>query len=788
MIPIGVMLLAGLAFSQQTITYENFPKAKMMLIGIPLNFADDDPGAVLGPVFGSGDSVGEWWRFSRWDIGNQTYYRYGEAEFTWDHSAQAYTSEKTEQGSPHDIQPGYGYWLAQSSANTVDDFSLTGTPAEQNAPVYVPVDPPETVQGHAYPGISMVSNPFLYTIDWANAWYRINGETEVTLEQAVNMGLVSQYAYPWDGDQYTPFNMTDGGNLEVWDGYWVEQLNPEETDYVVYDVACDIEASESGGDNCGTCPDKDVGQMKYLRLRYNGDYSTALIRVEDDKKNILFSGNVSLGGEFEFYGVKNKQSMGPKIYLYVDDGGKKPGKPTDYDCEIHVSCSVAIGPGQVWGSFTIVEAASMNDVTLCPVGETNKPMIEFYSAESLLGDDGVIETDRFTISLTDDDNVDLSFKTYTAEDDSSAWTAFGQEGTAVSDGQGFTVTLISEDDDDYVIDVASTGSQTAALASVKFRFGDDQTLDSPECGETFTSTRKLLGGVQVTSLELKTPPTDVGGNLTKSATKIPHPLKSESVSEWIVPLNVASQTGELMDSYNGFGIKDDASAMFDLLDARNFTPNLDAWVDIYFPHHEENNSLNYWPQNPMKVSYDVRPEAEVISWDFSMAYYNAGNQKFTISWDASQFPSDLELTLVDFDNETRTDMLSTSEYAVTTPADAYGTLYFAIVVAEPEEAVGIESENTRPMEFRLLGNYPNPFNATTQLRYELPEAAQVTLNIYSINGALVNTLVNGYQSDGVYEMEWNGRDRQGAMVSTGVYLYQLQANGQLATRKMVLMK
>ncbi|MBU0490178.1 MAG: hypothetical protein KKD31_19740, partial [Bacteroidetes bacterium] len=76
MILIGVMLLAGLAFSQQqTITYENFPKAKMMLIGIPLNFTDDDPGAVLAPVFGTGDSVGEWWRFSRWNIGDQTYYR-----------------------------------------------------------------------------------------------------------------------------------------------------------------------------------------------------------------------------------------------------------------------------------------------------------------------------------------------------------------------------------------------------------------------------------------------------------------------------------------------------------------------------------------------------------------------------------------------------------------------------------------------------------------------------------------------------------------------------------------
>jgi len=796
MILIGMMLLSGLAFSQQqTITYENYPKAKMMLIGIPLNFTDDDPGAVLAPVFGTGDSVGEWWRFSRWNIGDQTYYRYGEAEFTWDHAAQDWAAEKTEQGSPHDIEPGYGYWLAQSSGNTVDTLSLTGTPADQNAPVYVPVDPPETVQGNAYPGITMVSNPFLYTIDWVNAYYRINSGDEVTLEQAVNMGLVSQYAYPWDGDQYTPFNMTDGGNLAVWDGYWVEQLNPEQTEYVVYDVACDIEGSDGGGDDCGTCPDDDMGQVSWLRLRYDGDSNNprqALIKVYDKNWHTLYSNYVNPGGSFDFEGVYNKQSMGSKIYVYVYCIGKCD--PPDHYIEIHTSCSVAIGPGQQWGWFTIMEGETKNGYTLCPVGETTKPIIKFYDAEvngsdNDLGEGGVIETNRFLISLTGSDNDELSFNTFTVNGDSSDWIALTTEGTAVSDGQGFTVKLVSEDGDDYIIDVVSTGTQTAALEAVKFRFGDDQTLDSPECGETFTSTRQLLGGVQVSTLELKTPPTNVGGGkLAKSSEKIPHPLKSESVAEWIVPISVSSSSGELIDSYNGFGVKEGASATFDLLDARNFTPNLDAWVDIYFPHHKENDPLNYWPQKPMKAAYDVRPEADVISWDMEMSYVNAGSQKFTINWDASQFPADLELTFVDFSTDERIDMLTVSEYAVTTPADPYGTLYFAVVAALPEEAVGIDRDITKPAEFRLLANYPNPFNATTRLLYTLPEAAQVKLTIYNLNGTLVNTLVNGIQPAGYYGMDWDGRDQSGAMVSTGVYIYRLQANGQVSTRKMLLMK
>ena len=238
---IGLIFLFGqITAQQQSVTYEGFPAyPRWVLISYPLEFAENNPDSVLGPIFKVG-GAGEWWRFSRWNIADHTYYRYGEMEYVWNHETQAYNAEKAEQGNPHAIEPGYGFWLQQSSANTVTDFSLTGTPVNQSEPVYVPIDPPQTVQGHDYPGITMVGNPFLYPIDWKNAQFRVNGSQELTLSQAVSMGLVSQYAYRWalsdSGDQYIPYNMTDGGALEVWDGYWVEQLNPEETKYVVYDV------------------------------------------------------------------------------------------------------------------------------------------------------------------------------------------------------------------------------------------------------------------------------------------------------------------------------------------------------------------------------------------------------------------------------------------------------------------------------------------------------------------------------------------------------------------------
>jgi hypothetical protein len=791
----GLIFLFSLTMAQQqSVIYEGFPKLRMVLISFPLEFDENNPDSVLGPIFGIA-GAGEWWRFSRWNIADHTYYRYGEAEYVWDHEAQAYNAEKAEQGNPHAIAPGYGFWLQQSSENTVTDFSLTGTPVNQSEPVYVPIDPPQTVQGHDYPGITMVGNPFLNSIDWADAQFRVNGSQELTLAQAVTMGLVSQYAYRWvlsdDGDQYVPYNMTDGGNFTVWDGYWVEQLNPEETKYVVYDVACTLESS-SGGDDCGVCPDEDIGQMKYLKLQYNGT-TAKWIKVKDNQCHVLFWGEVQPGAEFEFYGVQWKQSMGPKINLWTCVGGYCCW--CDFDCEIHTSCSVPIGPGQVWGSFTIIEAISKNDVVMCPIEGTNKPVIEFSDAalngaDADLGAGGAIETDRLVVTLVDTDNDEVYFKTFTVNNDSSDWIVLTQVGQAVMDGQGFTVTLISNTNGEDIFDVASSGSQSAALASIKFRFGDQQTISSPSDGSTYTATRTLFNGVEVTSLELKTPPVGVGKRLAKADGKFSHPVKAESAAEWIVPIGVASSDGKLIDNFNGLGVKAAASDMFDLFDTRDFTPNLDTYVDLYFPHHEINNRLNYWPQKPMKAAYDIRSNADVIAWDFRVDYYNAPNCQLTLSWDASQYPAaDKELTLVNFQTDERINMLVNSSYNVTTAEDNYGTLYFAVVAADQEVTSGVNPEDlTKPDGYSLLRNYPNPFNAVTKIYYTLPEPAEVTLNIYTIKGALVKTLVSDRQPAGYYGLNWNGTDNAGNNVSSGIYIYQLRANDQIMSRKMVLMK
>ena len=93
-----------------------------------------------------------------------------------------------------------------------------------------------------------------------------------------------------------------------------------------------------------------------------------------------------------------------------------------------------------------------------------------------------------------------------------------------------------------------------------------------------------------------------------------------------------------------------------------------------------------------------------------------------------------------------------------------------------------------PETFALHANYPNPFNPSTTISYDLPEQAQVTLGIYDLLGKQIKTLVNQSQDAGNKIAMWDGTDNLGRQVSAGVYLYRIQVGEFSQTRKMLLLK
>jgi hypothetical protein len=99
---------------------------------------------------------------------------------------------------------------------------------------------------------------------------------------------------------------------------------------------------------------------------------------------------------------------------------------------------------------------------------------------------------------------------------------------------------------------------------------------------------------------------------------------------------------------------------------------------------------------------------------------------------------------------------------------------------EAGNALGIK-EN-KPVELTLM-NYPNPFNSTTRIQYNLPARSHVNMKIYNVTGALVASVVNETQIAGHHEIMFDG-----ANLSKGIYFCQIRAGKAFQVHKMILIK
>jgi hypothetical protein len=88
-----------------------------------------------------------------------------------------------------------------------------------------------------------------------------------------------------------------------------------------------------------------------------------------------------------------------------------------------------------------------------------------------------------------------------------------------------------------------------------------------------------------------------------------------------------------------------------------------------------------------------------------------------------------------------------------------------------------------PREFALHGNYPNPFNPVTTIRFDVPEQRHIRLAVYDIRGALVTELVNGIQFPGIHEVIFDG-----SRYASGLYLLYFQAGDVSDVKRMILIK
>ena len=109
-----------------------------------------------------------------------------------------------------------------------------------------------------------------------------------------------------------------------------------------------------------------------------------------------------------------------------------------------------------------------------------------------------------------------------------------------------------------------------------------------------------------------------------------------------------------------------------------------------------------------------------------------------------------------------------------------------MTAVEPTGKLGTTWGKVKAAE--VFQNYPNPFNPETWIPYRLFEPSDVQISIYSQTGELIRDFNLGHQAHGEKVLYWDGKNRDGETVASGIYFYQFRASDTESTRKMWLMK
>ena len=190
------------------------------------------------------------------------------------------------------------------------------------------------------------------------------------------------------------------------------------------------------------------------------------------------------------------------------------------------------------------------------------------------------------------------------------------------------------------------------------------------------------------------------------------------------------------------------------------------------------------------VTSDVRfLDEHLKAWDTRIGTKDLEGV-MNLTWDIEKaLPTGQAVQLVDLSTRTVVDMLHENRLDLGIVDSRYDRQIkiFAGDLAQVALAVD-DILSMIPEELSLDGNYPNPFNPVTTIRFGLPEPRQVSLTVMNMLGQEVLTLVNGWQDLGYHEVRWLGLDRSGVPVASGVYFAVLRDGNLVRVEKMMLLK
>lgn len=114
--------------------------------------------------------------------------------------------------------------------------------------------------------------------------------------------------------------------------------------------------------------------------------------------------------------------------------------------------------------------------------------------------------------------------------------------------------------------------------------------------------------------------------------------------------------------------------------------------------------------------------------------------------------------------------------------------YFDNFIVEPGSATNINDFQSQPVTMTLEQNFPNPFNPSTTISFDIQEGGLADLRIYNIKGELISTLASGHIQPGSYSINWDGQGDQGQAVAAGAYIVVLSRGSEQLSRNMLMIK
>ncbi|HBQ59286.1 MAG TPA: hypothetical protein DD671_06600, partial [Balneolaceae bacterium] len=273
-------------------------------------------------------------------------------------------------------------------------------------------------------------------------------------------------------------------------------------------------------------------------------------------------------------------------------------------------------------------------------------------------------------------------------------------------------------------------------------------------------------------LPIPEPPYEVGDTLNYNGSFATAELGDTEVDAWLIE-GTDGSSWEVVDD----AADDDGKAL-------SFTVAHEG--ENWYASQAVNEPINVVEGERYTASVYLKADDDTRQARFYAGMPSSGGHERVRGWDSPVLELTSEWTEYTFDF---TATLTHEEHGLrlaleyNVEANDGGTLYIDNATLIKQEATSNEINDEIPSTFALSQNYPNPFNPTTSINYDVPEAADVKLQVFDITGRQVAELVNTRKSAGSYTVQWNAKN-----FATGVYIYRLTAGDFTSVRKLTLIK